>query len=126
MLLSAVLLTTCAPAPLSGILPVNAPQSIIAGDAVRVTVGPVRVSDGTNVGLVMISKHGPRVYQSAFEAGVAEFTIPGEHTRQVGYLTFIAAAQDARGETGLRLQPRSSGDRQQAAVPTFSGIFLDL
>lgn len=91
---------------LTGILPLNAPSSITAGESVVITVGPVRVLDGTNVGLVMVSKHGPRIYSGTFEEGVAQFNIPGEHTLQSGYLAFIAASQDARGEIGMQLHPK--------------------
>ncbi len=83
----------------------HAPQTITVGTAFTVTVGPVTVSDGTQVGLVMMGKHGPRVYHSSFTHGVAQFTIPGEHTRQPGFFAFVAAAQNARGETGMRLEP---------------------
>jgi len=96
--------------PLSGDLPVHAPQTLTVGTAFTVTVGPVTVSDGTQVGLVMMGKHGPRVYHSSFSHGVAQFTIPGEHTLQPGFFAFVAASQNARGETGMRLEPYSPVD----------------
>lgn len=100
-------LTTCQPVdqPLSGDLPIFAPEAINVGDVVHVQVGPVHVRDGTLVGLVMVGKHGPRVYRSTFEEGIARFTIPGEHTMQPGYLALIAAADSARGEAGVLLRP---------------------
>jgi hypothetical protein len=102
-----LLIAACQPAPhiLTGNLPIEAPQSITVGDTVNVKVGPIIVSDGTTVGLVMVGKHGPRVYRSTFESGVAQFTIPSEHTLQPGYLALIAAAESARGETGVLLRP---------------------
>lgn len=96
--------------PLSGDLPVHAPQTITVGTAFTVTVGPVTVSDGTQVGLVMMGKHGPRVYHSSFTHGVAQFIIPGEHTLQPGFFAFVAASQNARGETGMRLEPYRPAD----------------
>ncbi len=108
LLMLAALLFACQSqaTTLTGILPVNAPDVVITGSSVTVTVGPVTASDGTRVGLVMVSKHGPRVYRSTFEQGWAEFIIPGEDTLQPsGYLAFIAASGDARGETGMLLQP---------------------
>lgn len=74
----------------------------------NVTIGPVEVNDGTLVGLVMVGKHGPRVYRGMFEQGIAFFTIPGEHTRQPGQIAFIAASESARGEFSMVLHPSTS------------------
>jgi hypothetical protein len=92
---------------LTGKLPINAPSTITVGDSVDVTVGPVSVTDGTRVGLVMVGKHGPRIYRGEFEQGIAHFIIPGEHTLQPGYLAIIAAADSARGEVGVLLRPKA-------------------
>lgn len=91
--------------PLTGILPIQAPQRIVAGSPIKVIIGPVVVVDGTSVGLVFIGSHGPYIYHTTFQHGLAEFWIPGEHTRQPGVMAFVAAADDARGEAGLLLQP---------------------
>jgi hypothetical protein len=90
---------------LTGELPISAPEMITVGDTVNVTVGPVEVSDGTLVGLVMVGKHGPRVYRGIFEQGIAFFNIPAEHTMQPGHLAFIAASESARGEFSMTLRP---------------------
>lgn len=101
------LLMTCQYPPqstgisLTGNLPVHAPGRLNTGSAFTVTVGPVTALDGTNVGLVMIGTHGPRLYTSTFQHGVAQFSIPAEHTRLAGTFALIAAAQNARGETAL-------------------------
>jgi hypothetical protein len=102
-----LLIAACRPAfePLRGLLPIHAPQVIIAGSPLRVRVGPVTVSDGTGVGLVLMGKHGPYIYHATFQEGVAEFYIPAEHTRQPGTMAFIAAAEEARGEASLLLRP---------------------
>jgi hypothetical protein len=89
---------------LSGELPVHAPGRLSTGSAFTVTVGPVTALDGTNVGLVMIGTHGPRLYHSTFEHGIARFAIPAEHTRQAGIFALVAAAQNARGEAALIFQ----------------------
>lgn len=91
--------------PLSGILPIQVPSIIIAGSPLKITIGPVDANDGTGVGLVLMGSHGPHVYHTTFQRGLAEFWIPGEHTRHPGYMAFVAAADDARGEAGLRLEP---------------------
>lgn len=87
--------------PLSGNLPVQAPHYLAVGTPLTVTVGPVTVTDGTHVGLVLVGKHGPRIYRSTFEQGVAEFRIPAEHTLQAGTFALIAASQNARGEAAM-------------------------
>jgi hypothetical protein len=101
---------------LSGVLPIQLPQVITAGESVTVTVGPVNVVDGTRIGLVMVGKGGPRVYNGKFERGVAEFNIPGQDTLQHGYLAFIAAAQEARGEAAMILRPRTNPNGSAAIV----------
>lgn len=105
MLLGVMLVYLCIPRPvLVGDLPIHAPQTIMTGTAFTVTVGPVSVRDGTQVGLVMMGEHGPRVYYANFAHGIAQFRIPGEHTLQPGFFAFVAAAQGARGETGMILR----------------------
>lgn len=102
----AILLFACQQSEvLSGSLPLHAPSAIVAGDTITVTVGPVTVEDGIHVGLVMVGRHGPRLYQSRFEQGIARFDIPGEHTLEPGFFAFIAASQDARGEIGMIFYP---------------------
>lgn len=91
--------------PLSGILPIQAPPIIVAGSPLKITIGPVAANDGTGVGLVLMGSRGPHVYHTTFQRGLAEFLIPGEHTRHPGYMAFIAAADDARGEASLLLEP---------------------
>jgi hypothetical protein len=111
------LLLTCQYPPqptgisLTGDLPVHAPGRLNTGSAFTVTVGPVTALDGTNVGLVMIGTHGPRLYTSTFQHGVARFSIPAEHTRLAGTFALIAAAQNARGETALIFQNQSAFQR---------------
>lgn len=102
---------------LTGNLPMQAPDMIVAGQAVTVTIGPVSVVDGTRVGLMMVGQHGPRVYNGTFEQGVAQFDIPGEHTFPAGQLAFIAAAEDARGHAGVLVRPRTN-------QPSASGHFI--
>jgi hypothetical protein len=90
---------------LTGILPISAPNTVDTGTSIIVTVGPVTEAiDGTNIGLVVVGKHGPRIYRATFVNGFAEFTIPKEDTLQPGYFAVIAAAGDARGETGMILR----------------------
>lgn len=96
---------------LTGDLPVHAPGRLHTGSAFTVTVGPVTALDGTNVGLVMIGSHGPRLYTSTFQHGVARFSIPAEHTRLAGTFALIAAAQNARGETALVFQDQTAFQR---------------
>ncbi len=107
MTLMSVLLIFAACSPnraLTGKLPIDAPALANAGEQIDVTVGPVpNASNGTAVGLVMLGTYGPRVYQGQFEAGLAHFTIPSEHTLQPGYLALIAAADQARGEASIIL-----------------------
>lgn len=102
-----IVFSACRPAlpPLSGILPIHAPQIIIAGSPLKITIGPVAATDGTGVGLVLMGSRGPHVYHTTFQHGLAEFWIPGEHTRYSGYMAFVAAADDARGEASLLLEP---------------------
>lgn len=104
-----VLLAACRSAPpLTGDLPIRVPHIATMGQSLTVTVGPVNAVDGTVIGLVMVGSLGPRLYRATFNAGTAQFTIPGEHTTQTGYLTFVAASDQARGEGGVMLMP---GDR---------------
>lgn len=98
--------------PLTGDLPIHLPGFVAAGQSLTVTVGPVNAVDGTSIGLVMVGSLGPRLYQATFNSGTAQFTIPGEHTVQAGYLTFVAASEQARGEGGVVLM---SGERTQSA-----------
>lgn len=102
-----LLITACQPGiiPLRGSLPIHVPAVLTTGMPITVRVGPVEVIDGTGIGLVMMGKYGPYTYHSTFQSGMAEFFIPGEHTRQAGYLAFVAAAEEARGEASLLLQP---------------------
>jgi hypothetical protein len=103
LLISACALIHTANRTLTGDLPIAAPASAFAGEAIVVTVGPVAASNGTPIGLVMVGAYGPRVYNTVFESGIASFIIPAEDTRQPGYLALIAAADDARGEVSIRL-----------------------
>ncbi|MCU0495801.1 MAG: hypothetical protein MUF87_00455 [Anaerolineae bacterium] len=96
---------------LIGDLPIIAPETITAGQSVIVRVGPVEAADGVMVGLVLIGKHGPHVYRAAFMNGMAEFTIPGEHTRHPGSLALIAASGEARGEASVLLRPIHGSQR---------------
>lgn len=98
--------------PLTGNLPIQLPGFVAAGQSLTVTVGPVNAVDGTSIGLVMVGSLGPRLYQATFNSGTAQFNIPGEHTAQAGYLTFVAASDQARGEGGVVLM---SGERTQSA-----------
>lgn len=110
------------PIPLTGVLPVAAPNAAHAGQSIQVTVGPVEVDNGTPIGMVLVGTFGPRVYNSVFEAGMAQFIIPPEHTLQPGYVALIFAAQEARGEASIVLftASRSSTTRTiaQATTPT--------
>lgn len=90
-----------APALLSGALPIEAPLIANAGEQIEITIGPVPATNGTRVGLVMTGTHGPRIYNTQFESGMAHFVIPADDTRQPGYLALVAAADDARGEHGI-------------------------
>lgn len=114
LIMGVSLLITCQYPPqstiinLSGDLPVHAPGRLNTGSAFTVTVGPVTALDGTNVGLVMIGTHGPRLYTSTFQHGVARFSIPAEHTRLAGTFALIAAAQNARGEAALVFQDQTA------------------
>jgi hypothetical protein len=103
LLIGACALMHNATRTLTGDLPIAAPSSAFAGEAIFVTVGPVAASNGTPIGLVMIGAYGPRVYNTVFESGIASFIIPAEDTRQPGYLALIVAADDARGEASIRL-----------------------
>lgn len=113
-----LVLMACQPTAtvLSGRLPIHAPNVITAGMALTVTVGPVEATDGTRIGLVMIGRHGPYIYHTTFHSGIAEFHIPGEHTRQAGMMAFVAAAEDARGEASLLLRP-DPNPRSRASLP---------
>ena len=94
---------------LSGDLPIGAPRVASTGDQINVQIGPVSVSNGTPVGLVMVGAHGPRVYNATFEAGMAHFVIPSGDTSQPGYLALIVAADDARGEASILLYSHNKG-----------------
>jgi hypothetical protein len=94
---------------LTGDLPIGAPRVASTGDQINVEIGPVSVSNGTPVGLVMVGAHGPRVYNATFEAGMAHFVIPSGDTLQPGYLALIVAADDARGETSILLYSHNKG-----------------
>lgn len=123
LIMAVSLLITCQYPPstfisLTGDLPVHAPGRLNTGSAFTVTVGPVTALDGTNVGLVMIGSHGPRLYTSTFQHGVAQFSIPAEHTRLAGTFALIAAAQNARGETALVFQDQTT--YQRVSLP---GVF---
>lgn len=107
-ILGLILLSNCTtqPTTLQGMLPVVAPSALHSGDSLRVTVGPVADADGKSIGLVMIGAQGLNVYRSVFEADTAYFDIPQADTAQIGYLTLIAAVDDARGETVVMLLPQ--------------------
>lgn len=108
---------------LTGDLPINAPKIANAGDEIAVTVGPVSVNNNTPIGLVVVGTHGPRVYNTVFESGLAHFIIPPKDTRQPGYLALIAASEDARGETSIILnQDRTAS----ASHPQSEGTMPDI
>lgn len=88
---------------LTGVLPIGAPAVASTGQQIDVEIGPVVTSNGTPVGLIMVGAHGPRVYNTTFEAGMAHFVIPSKDTLQPGYLALIVAAEDARGEASILL-----------------------
>jgi len=109
-------------ARLSGDLPIGAPLIASTGDEISVEIGPVNAGDGTPVGLVMVGTHGPRVYNTTFEAGMAQFVIPPADTLQPGYLALIVAADDARGEASILLYARNNRATLAAVAPLASPI----
>jgi hypothetical protein len=90
---------------LGGDLPIIAPTIVNVGEPINVMVGPVYVTDGTQIGLVMLSTDGLRIYNSQFVEGVARFVIPQEHTTQAGRRSLVAIAENARGEVSIVLRP---------------------
>jgi hypothetical protein len=124
-LLLILLLFACqAQTTLTGHLPIHIPDGTMTGSTITVTVGPVQALDGTNIGLVIVGKHGPRIYRGTFESGFAEFIIPEEDTRQPWYFAVIAAAGDARGETSmiLRSDHNSPNPQDIKDIETFRHI----
>jgi hypothetical protein len=115
-------LTGCgSPAPaapvstLTGELPVRAPQSIQAGATAEIIIGPVAAAkSGTPVRLVAVGSYGPRIYQGAFDGAQARFVLPGEDTRQSGYMSLTAISGEAIGETGLTI---TAGAMVEPVVP---------
>jgi hypothetical protein len=89
--------------PLTGILPIAVPRIANTGQQIDVEIGPVTADNGTPVGLVLVGAHGPRVYNTTFEAGMARFVIPSKDTHQPGYMALIVAADNARGEASIIL-----------------------
>jgi hypothetical protein len=110
--------------PLSGILPIAAPNAVRAGSQIEVIVGPVEVDNGTPIGMVMVGAYGPRAYNAVFQAGLAHFIIPSEHTLQPGYLALIFAAEEARGETSIVLVSTRSSSAKASTSTNLIHEFL--
>lgn len=103
-LLAACQSTEPTPGPLSGTLPIAAPDVATAGDTLRVVIGPVEAQHGAPVGLVTVGSLGPHVYRTTFDRdGMAYFQVPGDDTLQPGYMALIAASGHARGEASIVL-----------------------
>ncbi|MDX1991438.1 MAG: hypothetical protein SF029_03570 [bacterium] len=126
--LALVLASACAGGtlrqPLSGVLPVAAPNAVRAGSQIEVIVGPVDVDNGTPIGMVMVGAYGPRAYSAVFQAGLAHFIIPSEHTLQPGYLALIFAAEEARGETSIVLVSTRSSSAKASTSTNLIHEFL--
>jgi hypothetical protein len=90
---------------LSGSLPIDAPKLARTGEQLEITIGPVAAANGTPAGLVMVGLHGARIYNTTISSGLARFVIPAQDTLQPGYLAFVAAIDEARGEAGIVLFP---------------------
>jgi len=97
------IITTKLSPQLTGDLPIDVPTVAYVGDHIAVKIGPVSTRNGTPIGLIMVGAHGPKVYHTVFESGVAHFNIPAGDTQQPGYLAFIAASHTARGEASTVL-----------------------
>lgn len=97
------ILAACQSQGVHGELPIHAPAAILAGESIDVLIGPVAVQNGTPVSLVMVGLHGPYVYRTQFEDGLARITIPAKVTFQPGYFMLIAASGSARGTAAVRL-----------------------
>jgi hypothetical protein len=89
---------------LTGNLPINGAETIVAGTPVTITVGPVVVSDGKVVTLIAAGSYGPRIYQAAFRRGVARFVLPGKETQQSGLVQLTAVADKAQGTAQMLIQ----------------------
>lgn len=70
--------------PITGTLPVHAPDQALVGADVPVTVGPVNIPNGTEVTLVALGSFGPHVFQTMFQNGQAGFVLPEAVTRYAG------------------------------------------
>ncbi len=121
--------TSHTPPYLTGSLPIEAPRVAYAGDQIEIIIGPVAAHNGTPIGLVMVGTYGPKVYNTVFQSGLAYFTIPSGDTLQPGYLAFIAAADDARGEISIILKSQlslagSAADAVHRIVGQFIGEHL--
>lgn len=103
MMFLASIFTVRSPDQLSGTIPIDAPTSSESGHPITITIGPVNARDGLPVGLLMIGSSGPTTYFGKFNSGKAQFIIPGETTSQLGYLTLIVAAENARGNASVIL-----------------------
>jgi len=106
ILLVGLFITACTQADkiiptLTGNIPIHAPSTASAGSSIDIRVGPVNVANGTPIGLVMVGVHGPKVYHTVFQNGLAHFKIPSSDTYQPGYVALIVASQEARGEASI-------------------------
>jgi hypothetical protein len=91
-------------------LVVRAPSAVLAGEPAPIVVERADAPSGLAVTLAAQGSYGLRVYMSAFEAGVARFTLPGEDLRQSGVVALIARAGAARGQGSLEIRPGAPAD----------------
>jgi hypothetical protein len=93
-----------APVMLTGNLSLKAPETIKAGEAATITVGPVDAPDGTPITLVLQGSYGPRLYKATFVNKQARFDLPAQDTRQAGTVNVLARAGNATGAASFTIQ----------------------
>ncbi len=70
----------------------------VAGQPLRVELGPAEIADGTEFTLMMTHTFGVRFYDVSFHNSSATILIPGRDTIRSGYTTFTLVDNDYTGE----------------------------
>ncbi len=88
----------------NGVVPVNAAQTITAGEPTIIRVGPVAVRDGTMGTLIAEGSYGVRIYQSVFHQREAHFILSGKETQQSGMVLLTAIVGKGQGRAHILIQ----------------------
>ena len=84
-------------------LPISIIQSIEAGEAAIVTLGPIDVPDGTAGQVMAVGSYGVERFEGRFVDGVAEVVLSAEFTQRAGHLSLFGSVEGYAGETTLTI-----------------------